>query len=252
MAESFSLIHNQSKGLNILLFHGLTATPDEMKDLAEFLHEKGHSTYVPLLSGHGESIEILRKTPAKVWLNDCESEFEKLIKEDGEVCIIGQSFGALLSLYLAAKYKEQAKLLVLLSVPLKFKSNFKNFFFSIVSNLPDAILNLLGLVNKKQRSKDDFLLPRVSFHKHSIAAATRLVQIRKQVIKSLKNINCPILVLQDPEDHHISRDVYAIVKEGVSSTVVEYQEFENGQHELTLGSCYREVRERIFDFINKQ
>ena len=50
-----------SNGAAVILIHGLTGTPQEMKFLAQFLNQKGYSVSCPRLANHGEPIEILKK-----------------------------------------------------------------------------------------------------------------------------------------------------------------------------------------------
>ena len=45
-----------------LVLHGFTATPSEVRWLAEHLAGQGHTVYAPRLAGHGTTPEALART----------------------------------------------------------------------------------------------------------------------------------------------------------------------------------------------
>lgn len=64
---SFHLEGTNGKG--VLLIHGLTGVPAEMKWIGKALHKKGYTVYAPLLAGHGEGEAALIKTNWRDWLD---------------------------------------------------------------------------------------------------------------------------------------------------------------------------------------
>ena len=42
-----------TSGTGVLLIHGFTGTPAELRELGEILHKRGHTVQGLLLSGHG-------------------------------------------------------------------------------------------------------------------------------------------------------------------------------------------------------
>lgn len=64
---SFHLEGTNGKG--VLLIHGLTGIPAEMKFIARALNRKGYSIYAPLLAGHGIDRETLARTTWQDWLD---------------------------------------------------------------------------------------------------------------------------------------------------------------------------------------
>ena len=46
----------------IILVHGLTGTPNEMRHLAFYLHKQGYSVICPRLANHGQPLTILKHT----------------------------------------------------------------------------------------------------------------------------------------------------------------------------------------------
>ncbi len=66
--EKYSFRLEGTNGKGILLLHGLTGIPGEMKLVARHLNRAGYSIYAPLLNGHGTDIPTLIKTRWQDWL----------------------------------------------------------------------------------------------------------------------------------------------------------------------------------------
>ena len=58
-----------TNGKGVLLIHGLTGVPAEMKWVGKALNKKGYTVYAPLLAGHGVDEATLIKTGWRDWLD---------------------------------------------------------------------------------------------------------------------------------------------------------------------------------------
>ena len=74
--KNYEFNHNSKKGVYIL--HGFSSTTFEVKELAEFLGQKGFHTIANNLPGHGTTIEDCNKTTFNQWLDFSKQEFAKL------------------------------------------------------------------------------------------------------------------------------------------------------------------------------
>ncbi len=85
----------------VLLVHGFTATPWEMRPLAEFLAEAGIASLAVRLPGHGTSPEDLVARRWEEWLQACCDGYRILCKDFQVIYGMGMSTGCLLLLTLA-------------------------------------------------------------------------------------------------------------------------------------------------------
>lgn len=85
----------------VLLVHGFTATPWEMRPLAEFLAEAGIASLAVRLPGHGTSPEDLVARRWEEWLQSCFDGYRILCKDFQVIYGMGMSTGCLLLLTLA-------------------------------------------------------------------------------------------------------------------------------------------------------
>jgi carboxylesterase len=92
-----------SLGKAVMLIHGLTGAPGEMKFLAKRLHRRGFSVEAPLLAGHGRDAAYLLSTGWQDWLASLDEAYQRLRREHDEVYVAGICAGGALGLALAAE-----------------------------------------------------------------------------------------------------------------------------------------------------
>lgn len=234
-----------------ILFHGMTCTPDELAELATQLHADGFDVFVPCLSGHGTTPEGMRRTTAEQWRADAEAICGKVNALNYKTCVIGgQSFGATLAMWAAAHYPGRFSALVLMSVPLKLRSRRTELLLQALSFLPDALLDRLPLVRKTARPPGTFSRTRYCYPVHAMGAAARIVALRRAALRILPRVTAPILLLQDPNDHHIAPSVPPLLRR-IAKARVRLRWFPHGHHELTEGHLHREVIDEVRSFLRQ-
>lgn len=103
----------------VLLLHGLTGTPTEVRPIADALHAAGFAVRAPLHAGHRDP-EDLAGHGWRDWYDSAESALLEFAGA-GRVLVVGFSMGALLALRLAALHRERvagvASISVMLALP---------------------------------------------------------------------------------------------------------------------------------------
>lgn len=238
---------------DVLLFHGLTAKPSELEFLNKRLAANGFRVHCPCLEGHDKTISDLKTVSSKVWIEQASNELERVFDQaDGAVFVAGLSFGALLSLVASGRSNRAPKAIALMSTPMKLGSSKRRVLLSMLAMFPDFVLNLLWTVQKKQRDKSNFKLPRDAYDRHSVAAAARLVQVRKEALLALEKISSPLLAIQDPGDHHLDPHAIELFEDYYSGESLRKELVPGGEHELTLGPKNEEVVELILKYFLDQ
>lgn len=87
----------------VLLVHGLTGAPSEMRLLARRLSRDGFVVRAPLLAGHGGSVSDLLRTGWRDWLASVRAAYSDLAREVDEVFVAGICVGGALGLALCAE-----------------------------------------------------------------------------------------------------------------------------------------------------
>jgi carboxylesterase len=96
-------------GRGMLLIHGLTGTPMEMRLLGKGMHAAGFTVHGVQLAGHCGTVEDLLKTGWEDWYASVVSAARALRQEVDQLFVGGLSMGALLALLLATDPSNQVE-----------------------------------------------------------------------------------------------------------------------------------------------
>lgn len=90
----------------VLLLHGFGDTPRTLEYLARALADVGYAVRVPLLPGHGRTIDAFDNTRAKQWITAAREAYAGLTTTHRSVSVMGLSMGGALGIILAADAPE--------------------------------------------------------------------------------------------------------------------------------------------------
>lgn len=96
-------------GSTVVLIHGLTGTPGEMRFLANHLNKKGYTAICPRLANHGEKLPVLKHTRWQEFYHSVRDHVSvrKALGGPGPVFVAGLSMGALLALVFTDEFKSR-------------------------------------------------------------------------------------------------------------------------------------------------
>lgn len=95
----------------VLLYHGFTGYPGDMRFLAERLQEAGYPVVVPRLPGHGTNHEDFQGTRAHDWWRRAVDSYLDVASRYDRVVVGGLSMGGLLATIVAASFPTEGVLL---------------------------------------------------------------------------------------------------------------------------------------------
>ena len=251
----------------VLLIHGLTGTPAEMKPIAKRLVKQGFSVMCPALAGHCGSAMDLRKSKWQDWYAGIAEAFEALKAKHGRVYVAGLSMGALIALLLAREKGSRVDGIGLLSptffydgwnmphirrrllLPLVIYSPLR-YFMSWRENPPygikcertrAAVHSVLTSRDAKASEKVGiFRTPAVTIHEN-----LRLIRATKN---ALSGVHSPALIVHSTEDDTASIKNAHYVAARISSGKVETFFVDDTYHVLTLDKRKYDVARRLSDF----
>ena len=99
-AEPFSAIGGPH---GVLVLHGFTGNPSSMRGVAEALAAVGFAVELPLLPGHGTSVEDMLTTDFTDWSATVEAAYLDLAGRTDRVVTVGLSMGGTLAAWVAAR-----------------------------------------------------------------------------------------------------------------------------------------------------
>lgn len=224
----------------VLLSHGLTATPAEVRLLAENLHAAGYTVAAPLLAGHGTTPADLNHTTWQDWVWSVEQVYHELATRCEHVFVGGESTGAVIALYLASRYPDMSGILNYApAVKLAFQS-------------PDMLkLKLsapfLASIPKEGLDHSDLWQ---GYRVNPLKAVLELVKFGEIVTELLPTIQQPVFVVQGGLDTTIHPDSGKIIIAGVASEIKELHWMEHSSHVLLLDNELDAITDLTLKFMN--
>ncbi len=259
-----------SKG-TVILIHGLTGTPNEMKFLATHLRRNGYSVLCPRLAWHGEPLYILKRLK---WQQLYQSVKEALLKIPADQTIFagGLSMGALLALLLAEEFPDRISGVTCFSptlfydgwntpwtrhllLPLAYYTPFR--YFAYHKEEPPY-----GIKNERVRQKVHQYYQKATLSDSSKATeygypyipGTLFYELRK-VIKFLeKKLSCiqtPVQLVQAYEDDMTSIKNSQFIYGHIGSRQKEIVYLYNSYHVITADQERDEAAQKMFEFFER-
>jgi len=226
------------KGNNtgVLLIHGFTGTPSEVRFLGEFLRDKGYTVKGILLKGHGTTPEDMKRCGYRDWIRGAVEGYKSLKQECDEVFSVGLSMGGLLSLYLARNYDVRG--VATLSAPIRIHGRLAAFSF-IERNFKTYIL-------RNQEKKDINI---ISYDRSPIISVHNLFKLIRYVKTNLKYIEKPVLVMQSYGDRTVSPMSANIIYNNIGSKDKSIIYLRKSGHLITCDKEKEQVFEEVYSFI---
>lgn len=87
--------------VGVLIIHGFTGSPMEMQPLADYLNERGMSTYLVRMAGHASDAKNLNLTTYRDWYESARYGYFLLKRNCKKIFIAGLSMGGLTAINVA-------------------------------------------------------------------------------------------------------------------------------------------------------
>jgi len=229
------------KEIGILLIHGFTGSPAEMKLLGKFLHQHGYTVYAPLLAGHGKTPEEMTKTDEQDWWNSVLEAYHHLRKKGyDKIIAVGLSMGGILSLKLA--YTKP--LLAVISMASPIYVHDKRIGWA-------RWIKYVKAFQPKEKKEDHIEEYLVSYDRTPITCVASLHKLIKEVKRMIPQITTPIFVMQGKKDETVVYDSANYIYDHVKAKNKEIKWYEQSSHIMTLDRERETVFKDILSFIEK-
>ena len=231
----------------VLLIHGFTGSPSEMRPMGQYLAAQGYAVVGPLLPGHGTNWQDMACRKWQEWADAVERAYQNLTSRCRTVFVGGGSMGGLLTLYLAERHAEIAGIIPM--APALFTVDWR--------------VNLAWLIKYfrqfdpyvPERDGDDLTDPEArqrylwSYMGTPVAAAEQLNCLRYAVRRDLHKIAMPVLILMSARDQSVKPTSGAYAMERIASKDKHLIWLNNSGHCLWVDSEKEQVWQRAHEFI---
>jgi carboxylesterase len=233
---------NPTERRAVLLLHGFTGTPYEMRGLGLALAARGLRAVGPLLPGHGDSAALLNATGWNDWRADVERAFVEL----RPAAVVGFSMGGCLALELARAHPELAALCVL-GAPL---------WLPWTTRLgARALARVIDFVPKMTGSDIQDRAARATFPalaRFPLAALGSLMTALPSVRAGVSEITVPTLIVHAWNDHVAPFACALELHEKIGATDRRLVPLPRSYHVVTVDIERDRVAREVVDFITQR
>lgn len=260
----FELLHDditeKKNKKAVLLFHGLTGSPFEMRKYGDFLFKNGYDVFCYSFPGHGERIAEIETVTWQDWCNFSQEKYNQLRPNYNQFFVSGLCLGASMAVYLA-EHNEDITGVVALSTTLFLDG------FCIpwtVSLLPFALKTIIrfyytfpeddcfGVKNERTRKSLAKITAKadIGMDNYPLNCVDGLLKLSKNVRQNLKKVNCPVLCIHSKYDNLSSTKGAKIVLNGISSKIKQYVELNDSYHMVLYDNEKEFVMNTVQEFLS--
>ena len=267
MADSidFELLHNDKEDdidkKAVLLFHGLTGSPFEMKKYGEFLFKNGYDVFCYSFPGHGERIKEIETVTWHDWCNFAQDKYDSLRHNYKYFFVSGLCLGAAMSIYLGEHNKDITGIIALSTTLfldgfcIPWTINLLPFALSTIIRFyytfPED--DCFGVKNERTRKSLAKMTAKanIGMDNYPLNCVDGLLKLSKSVRKNLKKLTCPIICIHSKYDNLASPKGPKIVISRVSSAIKKYVEINDSYHMILYDNEKVFVMDTAKDFMEK-
>lgn len=256
----------------VLLIHGITGTPSEMRYLGKCLNKAGFSVFCNTLPRHCSTLDDLKKVTWQEIEEACIEDFHGLKGKHKRVFVAGLSMGALMGIHLAHKFpgevagvialaptifydgwalqKGKAVMEVVWHIPwIRNMINIREGWpFGLKDeDLRESIERFYKFARADQFSKKVFLFgspffPMANLYQHHL--------LTKVVKKEIPRVLAPILLIHARDDDMVSPRNARYIYDNIGSARKSLVVLENSYHMITIDNDKDRVAEESVKFLN--
>jgi carboxylesterase len=251
----------------VLLVHGLTGTPAEMRHFGMHLARKGFTVVCPQLAGHCGSVRELKDSRWQDWCRSIEAVYTLLRGRYERVFVGGLSMGALIALRLAAEKGDGVNGLFLLSttffydgwniprlrqrllLPLVLYSPLRHFL-NWKEKPPYGIKDerMQAMVHATLTMRDANTTDKIGHFNTPATVVLESKRLIRATRRCLGAVRSPTLIVHSTEDDMASVNNAHYVHRRIASRHVETYFVDDSYHVLTLDKRKNDVARRVAEF----
>lgn len=232
--------------VGVLLIHGFTGSPPEMRLVGEYLHDRGLTVSGPLLPGHGTTVEEMNRCRWTDWTGHAEEALADLRARCDTLFVGGLSMGSLLTLYLAARHADLAG--IILYSPATIVADRRIYLTPVIKHF---------LPRQKGSGESDLTDPQAElrlwhYDETPVRAAHELLKLNLRVRRLLPRVTCPTLIIHSTRDTAIHPRSARYTYDRLGSTDKRLITLHGSGHCLTVDSEWERVAEETHRFIRER
>ena len=245
--EPFLFLPEEGKYLGVVLVHGFSASPAEVRPFAEKLQNLGYPVIGVRLKGHGTSPWDLRERSWQDWLEPVREGFKILSAFTPRLCLVGFSTGGGLSLLLAADQPDGLVGVAAISAPMKFRDR-SIIFVPLVhtaNRLVRWVSSFEGIMPFRATQPEH---PHINYRNKSVRGLYELCSMMEELDERLPDVQCPVILIQGTDDPTVDPESAELIYKKLGTRQKEVVRVPATRHGI-LYEDTGDTQERILSFL---
>lgn len=228
--------------VGVLLTHGFTGAPREVRPVGVALAEAGYTVLGPRLAHHGTLAADMRRSHWRDWVASALDGYYLLRAQCETIVVGGLSMGGVLSLYLAAHYPVAAVFTMSTPMqPMLAHMNWRSRYAGLLGHLVHYSL--------KGPAADGADPAHVAYDRYPVLAVAQLRALLRATTAELTRIKVPALVIHSRADTGVPAANLDYIYEHLGSADRDRLWLERSGHIITEGPERELVFERVLRFV---
>jgi len=219
--RSFLKVSEDSSG-SVLLIHGVSTGPGDLRELANYLADNSYNVYVLRLPDYGTTGNTISEVSWESSLHQARQSFELLNRGGGKVHVVGMGFGATLAVHLAREHKLSS--LVLLAPAI----------------IPRA--------SRTQRFLVRFRLHHLGFVRRYVGWNADLMEGMDKAKGHVGKLQIPVYAAQCDDDERASPESLRFLQRKAKHKASRFQVFPTGGHSILAAHGQKRLYSEIVKF----
>lgn len=231
--------------VGVLLVHGYSGSPGELRLFGEALAKRDFSVAAPLLTGHGSTPDAMFQVTWREWVTSAISSLAHLRAECRNLVIAGFSMGALIATVIAARVPADG--VILMAPAFRLRGQPVVELADIAGRLKPWYYPLAraDFANPAVREAVRGFAPEIDLDNPEVVEAVRknakvpiasiyeLVRLQRRARRDLTYITAPALIMQGRHDRTVNPASAEEALRRIGSSDKQLIWFEHSDHQLT-------------------
>lgn len=232
------------KGVALLFIHGFTASPSELRPVAELLHKYcGCSIEALLLPGHGSSPEDLNRYHWRDWFAAVKKELMSLQGQYPRVFVAGLSLGGLLALYTGIRVPGVSGA-ASINAPIFQRSGWKTALLPLIAKFQPYWTKNGQEEQKRLEGKGRF-----AYNYFPLQAFQSMMELRSQLLREINDLRIPALIMQSLNDEVVKPKSGSYLFRQLNQGGARLVELENSWHVATMSADKEKIAQELAEFV---
>lgn len=215
----------------VLLIHGFTGSPYELRYLGDRLHRAGYSISIPRLPGHGTNRRDFLLTKATDWFRCCIEAYLELKRQHSRVFVAGLSMGAVLAILLASVLPVERMALMAPALAVRNRA----------AGLASVLGLVLGSLPRRRWKPNPVEEEKLQILRQIYDGVTwvrpvrELNKLRRTARRRLSSVPTPTLIIVSKSDETVPPEAASVVESRIRSSRVATVVLETSSHLIPCG-----------------